>query len=86
MMGQNWSGCGWGWGPGYFFGGPFGMIIGVLFWALVVYGVYYLLSRLSKQGQHIKTEKTPLEIINERYAKGELTAGEYAKLKKDLGA
>lgn len=85
-MWMNWAGngCGWGWGPGHFFGWPLGMLIGILFWALVIYGIYYLVSRLGKSPAQPPKEKTPLEIARERYAKGELSAEEYARLKKDL--
>jgi len=77
MMGQN---C-WWWGPGYFFGGPLGMIVGFVFYALVIYGVFYLMKHLSKD---VREEETPLEILKRRYAKGEIDAEEFSRRKKDL--
>lgn len=81
MMGPN---C-WWWGAGYFFGGPWGMIVGLVFWALVIYGVFYLISSLAKrQSEEVGKEETPLEILKRRYAKGEIDDEEFAKRKKDL--
>ncbi len=81
MMGPN---C-WWWGPGYLFGGPWGMIIGIIFWALVIYGIFYIISRLVKQSSgDIRKEETPLEILKRRYASGEIDVEEFARRKKDL--
>lgn len=81
MWGQY---CWWGW-PGYFFGGPWGMIIGIIFWTLVIYGIFYLISRLAKQPSgDIRKEETPLAILKRRYASGEIDAEEFARRKKDL--
>lgn len=83
MMGPN---CCW-WGPEYFFGGPWGMIIGLVFWALVIYGVFYLISILMKRSSKdvsVREEETPLEILKRRYAKGEIDDEEFARMKKDL--
>mgnify|MGYP001600958123 CR=1 FL=1 len=76
--------CWWGW-PGHFFGGPLGMIVGVVFWAAIIYGVVYLFSRFAKNpfGVDAKRE-TPIDILKRRYASGEIDAEEFAKRKKDL--
>ncbi len=81
MCGYN---CGW-WGPGYFFGWPWCMLLGIIFWALIIYGVYRLISSLAKRRQE-GTDKvsTPLDILKRRYAAGEIDAEEFAKRKKDL--
>lgn len=76
--------CEW-WGPGYFFGGPWNMIIGIVFWALVVYGVFYLFSRLQKGiPREGGTDVTPIEILKRRYARGEISDEEFAKARKNL--
>lgn len=83
MMGPN---C-WWWGPGYFFCGPFGMIIGLVFWAVIIYGIFYLFSHLTKRSSAFNArEETPIEILKRRYAKGEVDAEEFARRKKDLEA
>lgn len=81
MMGPN---CWWGW-PGHFFGGPLGMIVGVVFWAAVIYGIFILFSRLAKRPtEDAGKQETPMDILKKRYARGEIDAEEFARRKKDL--
>ena len=81
MMGPN---C-WWWGPGMFFGGPLGMLMMFVFWALVIYGIFYLISHLIKQPSvFVRKEETSIDILKRRYASGEIDAEEFAKRKKDL--
>ena len=81
MMGSN---C-WWWGSGHLFGYPGGMIIGLIFWALVISGVFYLIYSLVKRSsKDVREERTPLEILKRRYSKGEIDAEEFARMKNDL--
>ncbi len=72
---------------GYF---GFGWITQVIFWALIIGGIIYAVKYLSrnenKQIQNVTTkkEKSPLEVLKYRYAKGEIDKEEYDKIKKDL--
>ena len=80
MMGP---GC-W-WGQGGFFGTPVGMIMGGIFWLLVIYGLFVFISNMAKRGSGAAgKEETPLDILKKRYARGELDAEEFARKKKDL--
>ena len=79
------SGCSWWWGPGHFFGGPFGMIIGFIFWALVIYAIFRLISNLTNRVTTGK-EETPLEILKRRYAAGEINEDEFERKKKNLNS
>jgi putative membrane protein len=58
-----------------------GVIMWIIFLALIAVVVYFLVSgkKLIK-----KDEETPLEILKKRYAKGEISKQEYEKMKKDL--
>lgn len=79
------SSCSWWWGHGYFFGGPFGMIIGIVFWAVIIYAIFRLISHLSNRSVGVcSKEETALNILKRRYAKGEIDSDEFAKRKKDL--
>jgi putative membrane protein len=71
---------GGGWGMG--FGAPF-MIV---FWVLVIIGVVALVKWLADQssGGVRRRDKTPLEILQERYARGEIDGDEYEQKRKDL--
>ncbi len=64
-------------------GGFLGTIFMVLFWVMIILAVVYLVKYFG-QGQDGKKEKTPMDILKERYAKGEIDKDEFEKRKSDL--
>lgn len=73
---MNWGGLSW--------------IIMILFWGLVIFGIIALIShgmrrKMHDGCMHDKDIKTPLEILKERYAKGDIDKKQYEEMKKDLG-
>lgn len=83
VMAQGWRGGGC-WGndfPG-FFGGGWMMI----FWTVLIIGVVFLMVRFVGG---MNTKRTALNnamnILAERYAKGEISREDFLKLKEDLG-
>lgn len=68
------------WGAG---GGWLGFIFMVAFWALIILGIIYLIKAIS-QGQNGRQGKTALDILKERYARGEINKKEFENIKKDL--
>ena len=66
----------WGWGMG------FGWIFMFFFWALVILGILALVKWLSGNGG--ARSKTALEILQERYARGEIDQQEYQQKRRDL--
>jgi len=56
----------------------FSMILGIIFWVIVLYSIYLLIKKLSNGNIN------PLEIIKKRYAKGEITKKEFERMKKEL--
>jgi putative membrane protein len=74
-----------GWADGYGWMGP-GWIFMILFWALVIAGgvalVRWLGTRNSGGGD--TSRRTALEILQERYARGEIEREEYEQKRREL--
>ena len=79
MMGDGWDGMGWM------------MIFGGLFWlaliALGVAGVVWFVRASRRRGPHMSMSErdySALEILEQRYAHGEINREEYLEKKQDL--
>ena len=70
----------------YWGSGPLGMIFSLLLWALAIFGLVSLVRRLFKpHGEYIDNSSfKALEILKERYAKGEIDKAKYEAMKQDL--
>jgi len=76
----------WGY-DGFGFGGG-GMGIGMLlFWGLIIAAIVVLARgfRGVSRGDGVRN-RTPLEILGERYARGEIDKTEFEQKRRDLGA
>ncbi len=69
------------------YGWAFMFLIPAVFLLLIVLGGYYL---ITEAGRTDKSESShgerALEILKERYTKGEITREQYLKMKEDLGS
>ena len=79
MMG-GWGGSGMGW---------FGGIFMIIFWILIIVGVIFLIRWLIQStkggaGMPFSSSSRPLDILKERYARGEIDKQEFEEKKKDL--
>jgi len=77
------------WNNGYnpMFWGGFGPIFMIIFWILIIAGIVYFIKwSLGQPGDSsvARHGHTPLEILKERYAKGEINKQEFEEKKKDL--
>ena len=67
-----------------------GSIFMVLFWVGIVILIVWGVRALASSGRGAgyvgpRPDSTPLEIAKARYARGEITKGEFDELKNDLG-
>jgi len=72
------GGSGWGWFAPIFF---------ILFWGLVIWGIVLLVRGLTEHGNSKSAsgrEDAALEILKNRYAKGDIGKEEYEEKKRDL--
>ncbi len=70
MMNSGWFGFGLSW------------IFGLIWWVLIIFGIVMLI-RWLRHYPHQGNGKA-LDILEERYAKGEIAREEYLKMKSDL--
>ena len=73
---MNWGNYGWGMG--------FGWIFMILFWAVVILGIVYIVQAISRRTRQSGPDETPLDILKKRYAKGEISKEEFERMKDDL--
>ena len=73
------------WSDGYGWMGM-GWIFMVLFWVLVIVGVIAIMRQFGVGGNGSRDiqRKTPLEILQVRYAQGEIGREEYEQKRSDL--
>ncbi len=68
--------------------GGFGWI-GMIFNLLILIGIIVLViwavNRFSGGANHSTKSQTPREILQERYARGEITREQYQQMMKDIG-
>ncbi len=79
MMGNFGNFGWWGMGPG-----PLFMVI---FWGVVIVGIVAIVRLLAVESTQDRRshDKTPLEIVQERYARGEIDKAEFDQKRKDMG-
>jgi len=70
----------YGWGMGF----GFGWIAMIIFWALLILGVIYLIKMIAGGSKKEGQKETAIDILKMRYAKGEISKEEFEKIKDDL--
>ena len=77
-MGQGMMGYGYGYGYNWI-AAVLQTILFIVFIGLIVFGVYYFIG-----GGRFKRSERSLDILKERYAKGEINKEDYDKMKREL--
>jgi len=69
-----------GWGPG------FGWLFMILIWLLIIVGIVAIVKWIASasSGAQASQKRTALDILMERYARGEIEQAEFEKKKRDL--
>lgn len=75
FYGHEWM---WWWGPWH-------MLMPLLFLGLVVTGVVVLVRKLWPEDERRFRGSRAIDLLDERYAKGEIDREEYQQRKRDLG-
>ena len=64
---------------------PFGMIIWFFILALIVVGIVWLFRTLTRQSsENIGRRLSALDVLEERYARGEIGRDEYLEKRRDI--
>lgn len=79
-------------GGGYMMGGNYWwmgiimMVVQLLFWTAVIYLVYRMIKHFSnKPFRQTETKDSAMDILRERYAKGEIDSEEFHLRRNELG-
>lgn len=73
--------------PGGGFGSGWMIIWGlmsILIWALIILGIVAIITWLVRQPKGGQPSETALDILQKRYASGELSKEQYEEMKKEL--
>lgn len=60
------------------------LILGLVFWILVIVGLVLLIKYLWEGGGAKRQTESALEFLKKRYARGEITKEEFEEKKKDI--
>ncbi len=75
-MMYGFGGHGWGFGMGW------GWIIGLIIIVAIIWFISKSANQSNTSGRSVS--KSALDILNERYARGEIDKNEFEKMKKDI--
>jgi putative membrane protein len=69
-----------GWGIGF---GIVGVVFQVIIWAVIIWGIVMIVRGIHHH-HGMGGEPESVEILKQRYAKGEITKKEFEEMKKDI--
>lgn len=79
------EGCGFIGGWNYMMNfGYGGMLMWIIFAVILVVAIYFIINNSKSNESPGRSKQTSLDIIKERYAKGEISEEEFEKMKRNL--
>lgn len=62
------------------------MLLGIIFWVLLIAGIIFLLIWVVRKasGRGTEKEESAIDILKKRYARGEISKEEYEEKRRDL--
>lgn len=72
------------WSPASMMGWFGGSLMMIIFWILLVVFIVWIVREIGGRNPHPRSNSSALEILKERYAKGEIDKEEFEDKKKDL--
>lgn len=84
-MMRNWSES-WLCGPGSYFHGPWGMLVNLAFWIVMIFLAVWLFQAVfsKKRTAPPLSSSAPLDVLKHRYAAGEIDREEFERMKREL--
>jgi len=72
----------WYWSSGlHWWGWLFGVAVTVAFWVALLWGIWYVVSTVSRRAGEPARPDNAKAILNERLARGEITPEEYQRMR-----
>ena len=72
----DWASWGWGW--------PLGLLFPILFWGLIIAGIVMIVRASTNFGAPRIRRVGSLDVLAERYARGEIDRGEFLQKASDI--
>ena len=80
----GWNMPGWHMHDWAFGWGPANMVLSLIVWIAVIFGVVWVIQNLSGSDRRVSRGRRALGLLDERYAKGEIDREEYLRRRHDI--
>lgn len=86
MYGQEIGGANWLCGTTSFIPGPFGMVLNMIFWIVIIWLLFQISQHFfsPKRKENNGSEYAPITILKKRYAAGEITQEEFNQMTDNI--